>query len=291
VADSAAARETAEPVTTTPQETPPEREVVPPVATQSVDTSQTQPTRIAAEMFTSPAIVVTRGADVPVDTAEEELSESDRATGLAAGMPQAAPEETAEIPAEAEESEPEPAEVTPDPEPAENRGSVDFPRRQPEVTAARQPENVPRSGRRPGQPYEAVPDDPPGMSGREVARMPATFAQATAADAADALGGRMRTVGGLGPERIFLAPGRIVPGARSNQVLVRLEYMTPGGIRMILDQQQLGPEFASQEASIAVSTSETGVSVAQWVDRSGFSLSLAGRMSQSALLRYANSVR
>ncbi|MGH7657058.1 MAG: hypothetical protein ACREL6_02400, partial [Gemmatimonadales bacterium] len=149
VADSTVARETSESETTAPQETPLEREVVPPVATQSVDTSQTRPTRMAAGMFTSPAVVVTRGTDVPADSGEEELSGPDRATGLAAGMPRATPDE--DIPAEPGESEPEPAEVTRDPEPAENRGTVEFSRREPEVTAARQPANVSRSGRRPGQ--------------------------------------------------------------------------------------------------------------------------------------------
>jgi len=88
---------------------------------------------------------------------------------------------------------------------------------------------------------------------------------------------------------VEIAQGSALPGADPALAVVRLVYDAPEG-RLILDQQRLG-RAGSREPNIAISTTPTGVSVAQWVDRGGFWITLAGKADQQTLLAVANRVR
>jgi hypothetical protein len=80
-----------------------------------------------------------------------------------------------------------------------------------------------------------------------------------------------------------------MPGADTEKAVVRIVYNAPEG-RLIMDQQRVGRP-GSREPSIAINTAPNGVSVAQWVDRGGFWISLAGRADQQTLLAIANRIK
>lgn len=118
--------------------------------------------------------------------------------------------------------------------------------------------------------------------------LPDRFTRVTLGDAIARLGGSIRMIGGMTPEAVELAAGSVLPGAAPDRPVVRIIYSTPAG-RVILDQQVVN-RGGSREPDIAISTSESGVSVAQWVDWKGFWLSLAGHMTQENLLSLANRI-
>jgi anti-sigma factor RsiW len=129
---------------------------------------------------------------------------------------------------------------------------------------------------------------PPVDSG-VLAPLPAQFQRVTLGEAIARLSGTVRLIQGLTPEAVEVAQGSALPGADPSKAVVRVVYNAPEG-RLILDQQRVA-RGGSQEANIAISTAANGVSVAQWVDRGGFWISLAGRANQQTLLAIANRVR
>ena len=94
---------------------------------------------------------------------------------------------------------------------------------------------------------------------------------------------------GLTPEAVEVAQGSAIPGADHSRAVVRVVYNAPEG-RLIMDQQRLG-QGGSNEPNIAISTSPSGVTVARWIDRGGFWISLAGRLDQQSLLAVANRIQ
>lgn len=214
-------------------------------------------------ILTSPAVVVRPAA--PADTGSSQATPPARENGLAAGVSESPESRPAPPPAAPVGREPEP-------EPTPARAAASFP------PPAPVDNRTARSGAR-----ESSPTD--------MANLAPTFRRIQLGDGIEALGGTIRTLSGLTPEEAYIAPGRIVPGAQRDRPLVRLAYRTPGGGRLLLDQQRLSPSAGSREASIAVSTSANGVTVAQWIDREGFWISLAGHMDQDELLRYANQLQ
>ena len=215
-------------------------------------------------VLTSPAVVVSPRP--PTDTATPPVTRGQE-QGLASGVTgtrDARPAAPAPAPTQVERE--------PEPEPPPAARPATFPR------------NAPAEARPAGSgARETSPSEP--------ANLVPTFRRIELGDAIEALGGTIRTLSGLTPEEVYLAPGRIVPGARGDKPLVRLAYRTASGERILLDQQHLGPAAASREASIAASTTASGVTVAQWIDRDGFWISLAGHMDQEELLRYANQLQ
>jgi hypothetical protein len=119
--------------------------------------------------------------------------------------------------------------------------------------------------------------------------LPAQFSRVTLGDAMNRLAGSVRLIQGLTPEAVEVAPGTLLPGAAPDRVIVRIIYNLPDG-RIILDQQRLDHPGGG-EPSIAISTTSGGVSIAQWVDRGGFWISLAGRTDQQSLLAMANRIQ
>jgi hypothetical protein len=119
--------------------------------------------------------------------------------------------------------------------------------------------------------------------------LPAQFQRTTLGEAISRLAGTVRLIQGLNPEAVEIAQGSAIPGADPGKAVVRVVYNAPEG-RLIMDQQRLGRGGRS-EPNIAISTAPNGVSVAQWVDRGGFWISLAGRADQQTLLAIANRIR
>ena len=119
--------------------------------------------------------------------------------------------------------------------------------------------------------------------------LPAQFQRVTLGEAISRLAGTVRLIQGLNPEAVEIAQGSALPGADPGKAVVRVVYDAPEG-RLIMDQQRLGRGGRS-EPNIAISTAPNGVSVAQWVDRGGYWISLAGRADQQTLLAIANRIR
>jgi hypothetical protein len=213
-------------------------------------------------ILTSPAVVVSPRP--PADTATPPAARGQE-VGLASGV-------TGNQDARPAAPAPVEREPQPEPEPPPAASTSTFPRSTP---AEARPSG--RGAR------ETSPSDPENLA--------PTFRRIELGDGIEALGGTIRTLAGLTAEEVYLAPGRIVPGARRDRPLVRLAYRTPSGERILLDQQYLGAAAASREASIAVNTTAGGVTVAQWIDGEGFWISLAGHMAQEELLRYANQLQ
>lgn len=119
--------------------------------------------------------------------------------------------------------------------------------------------------------------------------LPTEFTRVTLGDAIDRLGGPVRMIDGLSPEAVEIAGGSVLPGADPGRLVVRIVYNGTGG-RIILDQQRLGRP-GPREPDIAITTAQSGVSVAQWIDWKGYWISLASRTSQESLLAIANRIR
>lgn len=118
--------------------------------------------------------------------------------------------------------------------------------------------------------------------------LPSQFQRVTLGEAISRLSGTVRLIQGLNPEAVEIAQGSALPGAEADKAVVRVVYNAPEG-RLILDQQRLGRPGA-REPNIVISTAPNGVSVAQWVDRGGYWISLAGRADQQTLLAIANRI-
>ncbi len=118
--------------------------------------------------------------------------------------------------------------------------------------------------------------------------LPEQFQRVTLGDALNRMSGTVRLISGLTPMAVEIAQGSALPGADPSKAVVRIVYNAPEG-RLIMDQQRVGG--GRREPSIAISTAANGVSVAQWVDRGGYWISLAGRADRETLLSIANRVQ
>ena len=181
----------------------------------------------------------------------------------------------------------EPEQVTPTP-PVETSQSAEQDVRVPLADRER-PVTFPikdSSARQPAR--EPAPADP-SPSSAALSPLPTQFQRVTLGEAITRLAGTVRLIQGLNPEAVEIAQGSALPGADPGKAVVRVVYNAPEG-RLIMDQQRLSRGGGS-EPNIAISTAPNGVSVAQWVDRGGFWISLAGRADQQTLLAIANRIR
>ena len=114
------------------------------------------------------------------------------------------------------------------------------------------------------------------------------------------LSGSIRLVDGMTPVAVRTIPGRGVPGAEPDAVVVRIVYLDPPGRELWLDQQRPGP--AEPEGSprtgpsllpgdTLVSALADGQRRLRWRDPEGFHLSLAGWLSGDSLKALARRVR
>jgi hypothetical protein len=133
------------------------------------------------------------------------------------------------------------------------------------------------------------PSAPTNAAAAPESPLPAQFQRVTLGEAISRLAGTVRLIPGLNPEAVEIAQGSALPGADPGKAVVRVVYTAPEG-RLIMDQQRLGRSGRS-EPNIAISTAPNGVRVAQWVDRGGYWISLAGRADQQPLLAIANRIR
>lgn len=143
------------------------------------------------------------------------------------------------------------------------------------------------SGSTSGNPAATNPasSNPPAPS----MALPEQFTRVSLGEAISRLAGTVRLIQGMTPEAVEIAQGTVLPGADPARAVVRVIYNGPEG-RIIMDQQRLD-RGQGEEPNIAISTTPNGVSVAQWVDRGGFWISLAGKVDQQALLAIANRIR
>ncbi|MBK8002907.1 MAG: zf-HC2 domain-containing protein [Gemmatimonadetes bacterium] len=114
------------------------------------------------------------------------------------------------------------------------------------------------------------------------------------------LGGSIRLVDGMTPVAVRTIPGRGVPGAEPDAVVVRIVYLDPPGRELWLDQQRPGPAEPEAGARSApallpgdtlVSALADGQRRLRWRDPEGFHLSLAGWLSGDSLKALARRVR
>lgn len=132
-------------------------------------------------------------------------------------------------------------------------------------------------------------DTPREAPAEQLPPLPAQFQRVTLGEAINRLAGTVRLIQGLNPEAVEIAQGSALPGADPAKPVVRVVYNAPEG-RLIMDQQRVG-RSGGAEPNISISTAPNGVSVAQWIDRGGFWISLAGRADQQTLLSIANRIR
>ncbi len=125
------------------------------------------------------------------------------------------------------------------------------------------------------------------------------FHQVAMEEAVRTLGGTIRLLDGLKPQRVLTGPGTVVPGASADLPVVRVVYDDPPGRELWLDQQRLQPaEGARAGAAAAAAPLLVGDTVAapaaqgmqsvRWMDQAGFRLTLTGFLptdSLRALLR------
>lgn len=107
------------------------------------------------------------------------------------------------------------------------------------------------------------------------------------------LSGAIRLIDGMVPRRYEVGPGRLVPGADPDRVVVRVVYSDSLGRRILLDQQ---PGSVSTDTGAARRTSVNGLmqgdtlastdrseSRVRWLDRKNFWLSLSGQIPADSL--------
>jgi hypothetical protein len=121
------------------------------------------------------------------------------------------------------------------------------------------------------------------------------------ADAAQRLGGPVRVIPGLKVDHVEIGPASAVPGAQSGLDVVRVVYRTGDNAGRILLDQQLIPADSSgfrpiedqtlESGETAFGTSDSGVSVATWLDEEGYRISLAMRAPLDSLKRLKGLVR
>jgi hypothetical protein len=170
---------------------------------------------------------------------------------------------------------PPPARRSPSPA-SEPGGSVDPPR----ITRAAPP--------------SAAPAPKPASSAG------AKFQAVTLNEASRRLGGPVRTIAGLAPDHIEVGPASGVPGAQPHLDIVRVVYLAGDGQRILLDQQLIPADANGfrpiddptlESGLTAYGTAPNGVSVATWLDETGYRLSLAAKVPVDSLKVLAAQVR
>lgn len=214
---------------------------------------------------------------------------------------------------------PRPVEAAPTAEPARTRSEEASPTAAPPAAAPQAPVSPPNAQRRDNRIAELASDAATAAGGAagNLAPAPAVstkqasgearpnaapvvaFHQVAMEEAVRTLGGTIRLLDGLKPQRVLTGPGTVVPGASADLPVVRVVYDDPPGRELWLDQQRLQPaEGARAGAAAAVAPLLVGDTVAapaaqgmqsvRWMDQAGFRLTLTGFLptdSLRALLR------
>lgn len=114
------------------------------------------------------------------------------------------------------------------------------------------------------------------------------------------LGGTIRLLDGLKPERVLTGPGSIVPGAEPGIPVVRVVYEDPPGRELWLDQQRTQAEerSAAGVGAAALLPGDTvltvpaqGMQSVRWLDQHGFRLALTGFLPTDSLRGLLQRVR
>jgi hypothetical protein len=126
-----------------------------------------------------------------------------------------------------------------------------------------------------------------------------TFQRASLEEAVTRLRGAIRLIDGMRSDRVEIGPGREVAGADSAYPVVRVVY-GEAGHELVLDQQRIAaPERGASEEQGAPSparmapgdtlltSAPDGQQQLRWLDRSGFWLSLSGRVPADSLRNLA----
>ncbi len=145
---------------------------------------------------------------------------------------------------------------------------------------------------------------PRGAAAR-LATLPEAFRHASLEQAVTSLRGTIRLIDGMHSDHVEIGPGRDVAGADSGREVVRVVYGTVGH-ELVLDQQRtVAPERAlaeeradSQPSPVGMGFGDTLLTTApdgqrrlRWLDRTGFWLSLTGRIPADSLRQLAERVR
>ncbi len=127
-----------------------------------------------------------------------------------------------------------------------------------------------------------------------------SFQQVTMERAVRILGGTIRLLDGLKPERVLTGPGSLVPGAEPGITVVRVVYEDPPGRELWLDQQRSQTEERSA-AGVGAATLLPGDTVltapaqgmqsVRWLDQHGFRLALTGFLPTDSLRALQRRVR
>lgn len=134
---------------------------------------------------------------------------------------------------------------------------------------------------------------------RSIAAPVVAFHQVAMEEAVRTLGGTIRLLDGLKPQRVLTGPGTLVPGASADLPVVRVVYDDPPGRELWLDQQRLrvaeGARTGLTASAAPLLVGDTvaapaaqGMQSVRWMDQAGFRLALTGFLptdSLRALLR------
>lgn len=103
------------------------------------------------------------------------------------------------------------------------------------------------------------------------------------------LGGQIRLIDGLAPDRVETGPGTAVPGAEPSLPLVRVIYASGS---VILDQQRPATEVAARrEADAYASGAAAQRSLTAWQERGGIRFVVTGSVSADSLRALGTRVR
>jgi anti-sigma factor RsiW len=144
----------------------------------------------------------------------------------------------------------------------------------------------------PATPPAAQMLDSRGRDGLAARRNLAGFRQVKMQEGVRTLGGSMRLIDGLEPQRILVGPGTLASGGNPSDSLVRVVYEDPPGRELWLDQQRLreaepvaGFAAAGMLPGDTILTRDTsGLQSVRWHDEHGFQLALTGHLSADSLL-------
>ena len=120
------------------------------------------------------------------------------------------------------------------------------------------------------------------------------FHQVAMEEAVRTLGGSIRLLDGLKPQRVLTGPGTLVPGASADAPVVRVVYEDPPGRELWLDQQRLplaeGARSGVAAAAAPLLVGDTvaapaaqGMQSLRWMDQAGFRLALTGFLPTDSL--------
>lgn len=160
-----------------------------------------------------------------------------------------------------------------------------------ETTRDEPVDRVPRS--EPATTIDTRADPPPPAVPQPAPASP-SFRNVSAVEASRRLGGALRMLSGMDIDHIEVGPAAAVPGAQAGLAVVRVVYRTPDGRRMLLDQQLIPADSsgyrpvddsALEHGAPAFGTAPNGVSVATWLDRDGYRISLVAQAPVDSLKR------